>query len=435
METDLLIIGSGPGGYKAAAYAAKQGLSVTMAERGPLGGTCLNCGCIPTKSLVFDAARIDSGKDLQKQFAAAMDRKNCIVDNLCSGVELLMKQSGVTMIQGTAKFLDATHVQVGEETVEARDIIIATGSKAKLLPIDGLDSPNILTSDELLSRPTLPRRLCIIGAGVIGMELASVFSAFGVQVTIVEFLKECLPTIDQEIAKRLRKIMEKRGIEFKLNAAVTRIEGDAVIYNDQKKQQEGRVEADTILMSVGRVPNVDGLNLEVTGADISPKGIVVDENMQTSSAHLYAIGDVNGRMMLAHAATFQGYRAVNHILGRQDKIDLNIIPSAVFTTPEAASVGFTEDQCKRQNISCKVYKALWRANGRAQSMEAIDGLLKLVVDDNDVIRGCHAFGADSSMLVQEIAALMNFHATRHDLAQIVHIHPTLSEILLDAAED
>lgn len=435
MKTDLLIIGSGPGGYKSAVYAARQGLNVTVAERGPLGGTCLNCGCIPTKSLVHDASLLRFPDDVEGLYEKAIERKNSVVESLRSGVEMLFKQSGITLLQGTARFKDSRHVLVGDEEVEADNILIATGSKTKMLNIPGLDSPALFTSEQLLECKKLPYRLCIIGAGVIGMEMASIFASFGTEVTVVEFLKECLPTMDQEIAKRLRKLMEKRGVKFILQSAVTRIEGSTVVFNNLKKQQEGRVDADAILMAVGREPNVEGLDLDSIGVEYNKKGIVVNENMQTNVPHVFAIGDVNGRMMLAHAATFQGYRAVNLILGRTDNIRLDLIPSAVFTQPEAATVGLTDEQCKEKGIECKVYKGLWRANGRALAMNAPDGLIKLVVNSDDEIIGCHAFGAESATLIQEVTSLMNFHAKRQDLSQIVHIHPTISEILLDVCMD
>ncbi|MGI6231900.1 MAG: dihydrolipoyl dehydrogenase [Prevotella sp.] len=431
METDLLIIGSGPGGYKTAEYAAGKGLKVALVERSALGGTCLNCGCIPTKSLLFDAARIDRNQNLETQYAAALNRKDDIVKGLVSGVGMLMKQSGVIVIEGEASFISPQKVQVGENVIEAKDVIIATGSKPKMLRLEDGDRHRVMTSEALLSCPTLPQRLCIVGAGVIGLEMAQMFSSFGSEVTLVEFMKECLPTMDQEIARRVRRLMEKRGVKFILNAGVTRIDDTKVFYTNQKNQQQGMVEADAVLMSVGRAPMTDGLNIEAAGVEVSPKGIIVNDNMQTSVPHVYAIGDVNGRMLLAHAATFQGYRAVNHILGDTDDIRLDIIPSAVFTHPEIAAVGLTEEVCKQRELEYKVYKAMYRSNGRAVAMEATDGLVKLLCDANDVIIGCHAYGEDAAAMVQEISSLMNFNVTRSRLAQLVHIHPTLSEILLD----
>lgn len=441
MNTDLIIIGSGPGGYETAAYAARNGLQVTIIEEHLAGGTCLNCGCIPTKALVHDAGQAATKTDRAQWFAEAIGRKNAIVEQLRQGVEQLMARPGITFLKGHGILKDCHTVVVGQEEITARDIIIATGSAAKMPPIPGLGtdggerSPFVVTSEELLDRPKLPQSLCIIGAGVIGMEMASVYSAFGCKVTVVEYLKECLPTLDAELARRLRKQMERQGIEFHLGCAVEHIDGKNVIFSNLKNGKEGSAEADIILVATGRQPRVDGLNLEQAGVETSRTGIVTDENMQTTTPHIYAIGDVNGRQMLAHAATFQGYRAVNHILGKPDGIRLDIMPSAIFTHPEAASVGLTEEDCKSAGCECITRKAVYRANGRANAIGQTEGLVKMVVDANDKIIGCHVLGADASALVQEISALMTTGITRRQLADIVHIHPTLSEILLDAARD
>ncbi len=439
MKTDLMIIGSGPGGYETAAYAAAQGLQVVVAEEHLAGGTCLNSGCIPTKALVHDAAKAVGSVNGAALFSAAMERKNNVVEGLRQGVEMLLSQPGITLLRGHARFVDAHIVAVGDEHVTADHIIIATGSTAKLPPLPGLGadgqalSSHVVTSEALLARDTLPESLCIVGAGVIGMEMASVFAAFGCRVTVVEFLKECLSTMDAEIARRIRKTMEKRGVKFYLNAGVQRIDGATVVFQDRKTLKETALEAEYILIATGRQPNTTGLGLEAAGVTASGKGIAVDDNMLTNVPHIYAIGDVNGRQLLAHAATFQGMKAVNHIVGRADDIRLDIMPAAVFTTPEAASVGLTEDECKLRGMTCTTHKAIYRANGRAQAMEETDGLVKLVCDEHDVIIGCHAMGAEASGMVQEVAGLMNFGATRSRLAAIVHIHPTLHEILLDAA--
>lgn len=439
MTTDLIIIGSGPGGYETAAYAARRGMQVVVVEEKLAGGTCLNSGCIPTKSLVHDAEKAlgqPHGADL---FRMAMARKDAVVASLRQGVEALMQQPGITLVRGRGVLKDAHTVAVGNEEIATKHIIIATGSTARLPRVPGLGgdgapmSPYVVTSEELLASKTLPKSLCIIGAGVIGMEMASVFAAFGCEVTVVEFLKECLPTMDAEIAKRLRKMMEKQGIKFYLGSAVQCVENNRVIFKDIKKETEGFVEAEAILVATGRKPCVEGLNLEAIGLEADSRGIVTNDDMQTILPHIYAIGDVNGRQMLAHAATFQGMRAVNHILGTTDTIRLDIMPAAVFTRPEAASVGPTEETCKAQDIAYTPYKAIYRANGRAQAMEQTDGLVKLLVDDRDRIIACHALGADAAGMVQEVAALMNCGVTRTQLANMVHIHPTLSEILLDAA--
>jgi dihydrolipoamide dehydrogenase len=438
-KTDLIIIGSGPGGYETASYAARQGLQVTVIEESHCGGTCLNSGCIPTKSLVHDAEAAIGMPDKASRFADAIARKDTVVQGLRQGVETLMSQPGINLVRGHAQFVADHVIRIDEEEFTADHIIIATGSTAKLLPIPGLGaegtpmSPHAITSEQLLSLTTLPESLCIIGAGVIGMEMASVFNSFGCKVTVVEYLKECLPPIDSEIAKRLRKSMEKQGINFYLGAAVQRIEHNRVIFKDIKKDREGSVEAQYILVATGRQPRTEGLGLENTAMEVTHKGITADENMLTTVPRVYAIGDVNGRMMLAHAATFQGQRAINHILGRADGIRLDIMPSAIFTRPEAAAVGITEDTCKAQGMAYTTSKAIYRANGRAQAMEQTEGLLKLIFDEQDKIIGCHAYGTEASAMVQEISALMNFGITRNRLRDIIHIHPTLSEIVLDAA--
>lgn len=440
IQTDLIIIGSGPGGYEAAAYAAKHGLQVVIAEEAFAGGTCLNCGCIPTKALIHDAEKaVAVPNEGAARLAAAIDRKNQVIDGLRKGIEALLGQPSITFLHGHASLVDANTVAVGEETVKAKDILIATGSKAKMPPVPGLSpdeiraNPRVVTSEELLNLSTLPQHLCIVGAGVIGLEMASVFRAFGSKVTIIEFMKECLPTMDQELARRLRKSMEKQGIVFNLGCGLQQVDGDKVTYQNMKKGTSETIEADCILVATGRQANVEGLGLENTSIEVGRRGIEVDDNMQTTVPHIYAIGDVNGRQMLAHAATFQGFHAINHILGKTDNIRLNIMPAAVFTHPEIASVGLTEDKCKEMGIACDVRKSLYRANGRAQASEATDGLLKLVCDDQGKLIGCHALGQEASWMVQEVATLMNFDATADRLAEIVHIHPTLSEILLNAA--
>ena len=440
IQTDLIIIGSGPGGYEAAAFAAKHGLQVVIAEEAFAGGTCLNCGCIPTKALIHDAEKaVAVPNEGAMRLAAAIDRKNQVIDGLRKGIEALLGQPSITFLHGHASLVHATTVAVGEDTVKAKDILIATGSKAKMPPVSGLSpdeiraNPRVVTSEELLNLSTPPQHLCIVGAGVIGLEMASVFRAFGSKVTIIEFMKECLPTMDQELARRLRKSMEKQGIVFHLGCGLQQVDGDKVTYQNVKKGTSETIEADCILVATGRQANVEGLGLENTSIEGGRRGIEVDDNMQTTVPHIYTIGDVNGRQMLAHAATFQGFHAINHILGKTDNIRLNIMPAAVFTHPEIASVGLTEDKCKEMGIACAVRKSLYRANGRAQASEATDGLLKLVCDDQGKLIGCHALGQEASWMVQEVATLMNFDATADRLAEIVHIHPTLSEILLNAA--
>ena len=402
--TDLIVIGAGPGGYRTAEYAAKQGLKVVIFEGADVGGTCLNVGCIPTKTYVHSAT-----------FAEARERMAQVVGQLRQGVEGILSHPNITLVREKGTFVDA-HT-VGEYT--APNIIIATGSETKWLPIKGSDDSRVVDSTGLLNLETLPKRLAIIGAGVIGMEFASVFNRFGSEVIVIEYLKECLPALDSDIAKRLRKTLEKRGIIFKMKTAVENI---------------ADIDADVILMATGRKPRVQA-DFANAGIEYDErKGIQTDENYETNVKGVYAIGDVNGKQMLAHAAEMQAVRAVNHIIGKQDAIDFSIMPAAIFTEPEAACVGPTEDQLKEQGIAYECRKSFWRANGKALAMNETEGMLKLFVNSDGLILGCHAYGAHSSDIVQEVSVLMCKHTTIAELADMVHIHPTLSEILKNAVD-
>ena len=452
IHSDLIIIGSGPGGYRAAHYAALHGLSVVIIEKAEAGGTCLNRGCIPTKTLCRNAEIVDTlrhadtfgliGEGYSLDFGRVMERKQEIVGQLRSGVETLMQTPGITLVRGTASFADAHTVAVGNEQYTAENIIIATGSDSKCPPIEGTTLPGVVTSTELLDIDHLPKRLCIIGAGVIGMEFASVFSSFGSNVTVIEFLKECLPVLDSDIAKRLRQTIGKRGVEFYMQSAVKSItqtdtedRTKQLTVSFEKKGKPVSIDADMVLIATGRKPCTEGLALEQAGIEHSPKGIVVDDDFQTNVSGVYAIGDVNGRCLLAHAATFQGLHVVNRILNRPDDIRFDVMPSAIFTNPEAASVGLSEDQLKAEQRPYECRKGFYRSNGKALAMNETDGMIKLLVDttNDQRIVGCHAFGAHSADMVQEIAALMNSGTTLQQLANIIHIHPTLSEILHDMA--
>ena len=427
MKTDLLIIGSGPGGYRAAGYAARNGLSVVVAERDQAGGTCLNAGCIPTKCLAHDASAAPS------DLASAMERKALVTQQLRTGVEQLLSAPGITLVRGQAAFADAHTVTIGDTIVEADNIIIATGSESRMPPITGIDNPRVITSTEALQLQSLPETMVIVGAGVIGMEFASILARFGSKVTVIEYLKECLPMFDKDIAKRLRKAIEKQGVTFFMDSAVSEITDEEVIFKSNKTGAETRLPCAgaPVLIATGRKPSVEGLNLEAAVVDYDAKGIKTDDCLRTSQPHIYAIGDVTGKQMLAHAATAMGFRAVNTILGKSDKIRLDIMPSAVFTYPEAATVGLSEDACKQLGKPCKCLKGYYRANGKALAIAEPEGMVKITADTDGTILGCTAYGAHSADMVQEIAALMNCNATTDDLASIIHIHPTLSEILQD----
>ena len=441
--TDLIIIGAGPGGYRAAEYAAKQGLKVTIFEGSDVGGTCLNVGCIPTKTYVHS-----------KTFEEARERMAQVVPQLRAGVEGILSHPNITLIRENAHFENLTEgtvpvvrIQAGGESYEVNNVIIATGSETKWLPIKGKDDPRVVDSTGLLQLDTLPKRLAIIGAGVIGMEFASVFHRFGSEVTVIEYLKECLPALDSDIAKRLRKYLEKQGITFKMKTAVENI---------------ADLDADVVLMATGRKPRTEGLGLEAIGVDLAPNGAIpVNDDFEViTKPKVFAIGDVNGRQMLAHAAETQAIYVVNKIVNRKsaNRKWLDIMPAAIFTEPEAACVGPTEDQLKEQGIPYVCKKSFWRANGKALAMNATEGMLKLFVSppeffagqsgkaerggvpegrgglNNGLILGCHAYGAHSADIVQEVSVLMCKHTTIDELADMVHIHPTLSEILKNAAD-
>ncbi|RGK99079.1 dihydrolipoyl dehydrogenase [Prevotella disiens] len=447
-KTDLIIIGAGPGGYHTAVHAAKEGLKVTIIEKSHPGGTCLNCGCIPTKSFAHDAelyrnpllSCVGGG---HVNFTRIQERKNDVIAQLREGVKGLMAQPGITYIEGEAKFVDKKVIEVNGTQMTADNIIIATGSRARMLPfIPALNSPEgadlkdkVMTSTELLEIDHVPNSMAIIGAGVIGLELASAFETFGSSVTVIEFLKECLPTIDSDIAKRLRKTLEKRGINFNMNSGVKSIQAtedkkQAVVTFEQKGQEK-QVVADVVLVATGRAANVEGLGLEVAGINTIKQGIETNDYYETNVPGVYAIGDVNGKQMLAHAASFQGLHVLNHILNKQDKIRFDIMPAAVFTYPEAGSVGMSEDACKKEGIKCIVKKGFFRSNGKALAMEETEGMLKVMADENGKIIGCHVFGAHSADITQQVAVLMNNDATLNDLRDMIHIHPTIGEVLLE----
>lgn len=443
IQTDLLIIGAGPGGYRAADYAAKQGLKVVIFEAEHVGGTCLNVGCIPTKSFARNAEVMQALRDAETfglndldykfDFQNVIQRKDEVLSSLRSGIKTLLSHPNITLVKAAAQFKDAHTVTADGEEYSAPHIIVATGSVPKSLRLAEPVGRRVLDSADLLSIDHLPKSLCIIGAGVIGMEFASIFNAFGTQVTVVEFLKECLPVLDSDIAKRLRKSLEKQGVTFHMQSGVTAITEAGVVFTD-KKGKSVTVEAEEVLMAVGRAPRVFE-HFSKAGLEYAERtGIAVNEHLQTTVPHIYAIGDVNGRQMLAHAAEMQGIHVVNQIVGIADDICLDIMPAAIFTQPEAACVGLSEDRCKEQGREYVCKKSFWRANGKALAMNEVEGMLKLIVSPQGDILGCHAYGAHAADLIQEVSALMCRNTTVEQLADMIHIHPTLSEILQAAAE-
>ena len=465
----IIIIGAGPGGYETALVAAKRGVEVVLIEAGPVGGTCLNEGCIPTKAFCKNAEVLDGLREAEAfgvtglsygfDFKAVTARKNAVVEQLRGGVEGLLGHKNITLVRGKASFKDAHTVAVipsfssvipsdAEESLQeytADYIIIATGSVSASLPIPGADLPGILTSREILDIEEVPQRLCVIGGGVIGLEFASIFRSFGSEVTVVEYCKDILPRFDTDLAKRLKQSLGKRGIEINTQAQVTSITENSGEYTVTftRKGKEETIVADKVLMAVGRKANVASLNLADAGIEFTPRGIVVNDVMQTNVPHIYAVGDINGKMMLAHAATFQGIVALDHIMGVENDIDLSVMPAAVFTSPEAASVGKTEDECKEAGIPVRCLKSFFRANGKAVTMGQTDGFCKIVVAaepkegaespyEPGRVLGCHLYGPHASDIVQEACAMITRKATLKEFQDVIHTHPTLTEVLQSA---
>ena len=450
----ILIIGAGPGGYETALAARRHGMDVTLIESGQVGGTCLNAGCIPTKSYCRSAGIIEdirragefgiSAESATVDFAAVKRRKDEIVVGLRSNVMAALEASGVRLVTGKAVFKDSRTVMAGGGEYSADYIVIASGSVSARPDWPGMDLPGVLDSTALLDLDELPGRLCIIGGGVIGLEFASVFRSFGTEVTVVEYCREILPRYDRDIAKRLRQSLSGRGIRFSLQSKVESVErqpdGSLRVSWTRKDNMES-ADADKVLVAVGRRPCCDGLGLDAAGIRTDKGAIPVDDNMRTVVPHIFAIGDVNGRQLLAHAATFQGKVALQAIMSDMggdgscsSGYDLSVMPSAVFTMPEAASVGLTEEECKDNGIGYKVYKSFFRANGKAVCLGDTDGICKILTSPEGKILGCHVLGPHSSDLVQEISSLMSAGVTADTLSHSVHIHPTLGEVLISALE-
>lgn len=447
MKSDIIIIGAGPGGYETALAAAKEGKSVTLFNGGNLGGTCLNEGCIPTKCLCRNAEIISNFKNGEEfgidDFSFAVDfnkiiaRKNNVVETLRGGIDMMLSQAKVNVVNALASFKDNKTVVANGEEYTADQIIIAAGSISKSLPIPGHDLECVMDSTKILNLEYVPASLTIIGGGVIGMEFASIFSQLGSKVTVIEFMKQILPPFDSDIAKRLKQALTKKGIKIVTGAAAKEIRQNEfyeIEVTYELKGKEETVISSDLLMAVGRAPRVAGLNLEAAGVDYSPKGIPVDNNMKTNVDGIYAIGDVNAKMMLAHVASFQGQRALNAINGKADKIRFDIVPSAVFTVPECGMVGKTEEQCKAECIDIKIGQSFFRANGKALAMGESDGLCKLIFRKEDgLLIGAHIMGVEAADLAQQCADMMNRETKLDDIKDIIFGHPTVSEVILSAA--
>lgn len=447
-DFDLIVIGGGPGGYVAAIRAAQLGAKVCLIERKRLGGTCLNWGCIPTKALYRSAevcalsknseefGIVNTGTSVNWQQVQA--RKNKIVDQLVSGIAQLMKANGITVVEGEASFAGTNEVSVKKtngdiESISAGHIIIATGSKPAVLPIEGADLPGVLDSTDLLSIDHIPDRLAIIGGGVIGIEFATIFNAFGSKVTVIEFLPSILAQLDSDLSKRLVPMLKKKGIEIFTGSKVMKIEKkDELILTVSTAKGEISIAADKVLMAAGRQPVTDGLQLENAGVVYDRKGIKTNSFGQTNVPNIYAIGDVTGGIMLAHTASHQGIAAVEHLMDFESQHNVMPVPSCVFTFPEIAVVGITEDEARAKGISYKTGKFMFGANGKALTLGEGEGFVKVISDENDTIIGVHILGPHASDLIHEGTLAIGLRLPADDVIKTIHAHPTLAESFSEA---
>ncbi|MDD2619926.1 MAG: dihydrolipoyl dehydrogenase [Syntrophomonadaceae bacterium] len=445
---DLIIIGGGPGGYVAAIRARQLGMSAVLIEKTRLGGVCLNRGCIPTKAYYRNALLMKdllSSNDYNIQvgsiafdMAAARQRKDGIVDNLVAGVEKLLQANGVERITGEAALLDKNTVLVNGEEHRGKNILLASGSIPAKLAIPGLELPGVLNSDQLLELNEVPKRLAIIGGGVIGLEFACIFNALGSDVKIFEYLPELLSSLDNELGKRLRVFLKKQKIEVHTAAAVQKIEADGSCWKITALGKKGIIEADAdiILAAGGRKAFTAGLNLEKLGIATDESGfIMVDQQFATNVDGIYAIGDVIGGQMLAHVASEEGIAAVENIAGMETTVHYHAVPSCVFTIPEMASVGMSEEEARAQGKAYRVGKFPFGANGKAITMGETDGMVKVIADQDDVVIGVHIIGPHASDLIMEGTVMVKNRMKAREMAGTIHPHPTLSEALMEALLD
>ena len=457
MDTfDLVIIGGGPGGYVCAIRAAQLGLKTACVEsRGALGGTCLNVGCIPSKSLLnlsenFHKAKNDFNQQgieidgIKLNIEKMMKNKNKSIQVLTKGVEFLFKKNKVTYLKGKGVLFSKNDVVVYENgnkrtNIKSKNIVIATGSEVSSLPGINIDEKNIVSSTGALSFNKVPKKLAIIGGGYIGLEMGSVWSRLGSEVTVIEFLDHITPGMDREISNEFQKILSKQGIKFKMGSKVDTVtnKGDlvSVKYTDVKNSKEEIIEVDKVLVSVGRKPYTEGLNLSKVGVKKDTKGrIEVNKKLQTTIENIYAIGDVIKGPMLAHKAEEEGIAVAEILAGQAGHVNYNVIPGVVYTSPEVATVGKTEEQLKEENISYKVGKFPFLANSRAKVNNETDGFVKILADSKtDKVLGVHIIGPHCGDMIAEMALAMEFGASSEDIARTCHAHPTHTEAIKEAA--
>lgn len=452
MKYDVIIIGSGPGGYVSAIRCAQLGMKTAIIEKyNTLGGTCLNVGCIPSKAMLdsshqyhdavhkFEAHGIKIGTP-SIDFEQMVARKQSVVDQMTKGVEFLMKKNKIDVYTGHGSFESANTVKVSGETeqiIEGNNIIIATGSKPLSFPGMAIDKKRVISSTEALSLKEIPKHLIVIGGGVIGMELGSVYKRLGSEVSVVEYAPSIIPTMDAGLGKELGRVMKKQKMKFHLEHKVTSVttKGKTVTVKAEGKKGEIVLEGDYCLVSVGRKPYTDGLALEKAGVEMDDRGRVeVNEHLQTNVSNIYAIGDVVKGAMLAHKAEEEGILVAELLAGQKPHINYNLIPGVVYTWPEVASVGQTEEELKAAGVEYKAGQFPFRANGRAVAGMDLDGFVKILADaETDEVLGAHMIGARAADMIAEVAVAMEFRASAEDIARTCHAHPTTSEVTKEAA--
>jgi len=452
---DVVIIGSGPGGYVSAIRCAQLGFKTAIIEKySTLGGTCLNVGCIPSKALLssshhyaeikhFADHGIEVSGEVKINLEKMIARKQAVVDQTSGGVNFLMEKNKITVFNGLGSFVDATHVAVAKadgtsETIEAKNIIIATGSKPSSLPFIKIDKERIITSTEALALKEVPKHLVIIGGGVIGIELGQVYLRLGAEVSVVEFMDRIIPGMDGALSKELTKVLKKQGMKFYTSHKVQSVERNGDVVTVQAENAKGEVitlEGDYSLVSVGRRPYTDGLNADKAGVKISERGVVeVNDHLQTNVPNIYAIGDVVRGAMLAHKAEEEGTMVAEILAGQKPHIDYNLIPGVVYTWPEVAAVGQTEEQLKASGVEYKVGSFPFKALGRARASGDLDGFVKILADKKtDEVLGVHMIGARTADLIAEAVTAMEYKASAEDISRMSHAHPTFAEAVKEAA--
>lgn len=452
---DVVVIGSGPGGYVAAIRCAQLGMKTAIIEKySTLGGTCLNVGCIPSKALLasshhyeelqhFADHGIEVSGEVKVNLEKMIARKQAVVDQTSGGVKYLMDKNNITVFEGVGSFENATTINVSKndgsvEKIEAKNTIIATGSKPSSLPFITIDKERIITSTEALKLTEVPKHLVIIGGGVIGLELGQVYLRLGAQVSVVEFMDRIIPGMDAALSKELTKVLKKQGVKFYTSHKVKEVSrnGNAVtVKADDAKGNEVVLEGDYALVSVGRRPYTDGLNADKAGVKITERGQVeVNDHLQTTASNIYAIGDVVRGAMLAHKAEEEGVMVAEYLAGQKPHIDYNLIPGVVYTWPEVAAVGKTEEQLKEAGIAYKAGNFPFKALGRARASADTDGFVKILADaKTDEVLGIHMIGARAADLIAEAVTAMEFRASAEDISRMSHAHPTFAEAIKEAA--